>query len=333
LVLAVSCSKKQDVIVETAEGKGLTAAEIDSDPMALLPGGAIVVARIDAQALYASEFGQRLNQITASRVPLPPSAGYEPTRDLQTLHVGVYSMQGADFAVVATGRFDPAAIERAADGTTNTPLGAPLVKASYADRTLYVSRNVGFTVLTEHTVLLGNETGIRRAIDRVAEGRVKRELPDWAAELFATPNAPIQATVDLESSPPVEAAAQGMAFVNGLKRARILGNFQPPGMNFVGTLSYPDPQTAQTASQSILGIHQTLQSYSFFMSLAGIQNPIRDVQAQPVDADAQVAITVDPKAIDWLLNQLAGQLGVPPQTIQATVGRGPAIPATTGPSP
>jgi hypothetical protein len=327
-VLVVGCSKKEDVIVETAADQAMTAEDIDRDALALLPGGAIGLVRVDTKALYASEFGQRMHLLTAARLPVPPSAGFEPTRDLTTVHLGIYSMQGADFAMVATGRFDPKSIESAADGTTQTPLGAPLVKASYGGRTLYVSRNVGFTVLTERTVLLGNETGIRRAIDRIAEGRAKRDLPKWAAQHFATPNAPIVAIIDLQSSPPVEAAAAGFSFVNGLKRARILGNFEPPGMNFVGTLTYADAESAQQASASILGLHQTLRSYSFFMSLAGIQNPIRELQAQPVGSDTQVAITLERQAIEWLINELANRLGVPPQTIQANVG--PAV-APAGP--
>jgi hypothetical protein len=323
-VLALGCSKKEDVIVETGGERTMTADEIDRDPLALLPGGAIALIRVDAVAFHGSEFGQRMQRLTASRLPVPPSAGFEPARDLTTLHVGVYSMQGADFAMVASGRFDPAKIEAAADGTTDTPLGAPLVKASYAGRTLYVSRNVGFSVLTGRTVLLGNETGIRRALDRIKENRAKREAPGWAQKLLENPQAAIAAAVDLESSPPVESAAQGFQFVEGMKRARILGNFEPPGMNFVGTLTYADAATAERSAASVQGLHRTLQNYSFFMSLAGIKNPIRSLQAQAVDRDAQVALQVEPQGIEWLLNQAANYMGVPPQTISASYG--PAVP-------
>jgi hypothetical protein len=109
--LAVACSKKEEIIVESADGAELSAAQIDQDPLALLPSGAIGVFRVDAPQLFASEFGQRMNRLVSARVPVPPSAGFDPARDLSVLHIGLYSMQGADFAVVATGNFDPAAIE------------------------------------------------------------------------------------------------------------------------------------------------------------------------------------------------------------------------------
>jgi hypothetical protein len=324
-VLALGCSKKDDVIVETGSERVMTADEIDRDPLALLPGGAVGIVRVDAVAFHASEFGQRMQRLTAARLPVPPSAGFEPARDLTTVYVGVYSMKGADFAMVATGRFDPAKIEAAADGTTMTPLGAPLVRATYADRTLYVSRNIGFTVLTARTVLLGNETGIRRALDRMKESRARREVPSWAEKVLEHPQAAVAATVDFESSPLAESATKGVQFVDGMKRGRILGNFEPPGMNFVATLTYADAPTADRSAHAIRGAHRSLQSYSFFMSLAGIKNPIRDLQVQPVDKDMQVAAQIEPQGIEWLLNQAANYLGVPPQTIAASTG-GPAVP-------
>ncbi len=52
-----------------------------------------------------------------------------------------------------------------------------MVKSSYAGRSLYTAGNMGFTVLTQKTLLFGNDTGIRRALDRIQEGRAKRQQP------------------------------------------------------------------------------------------------------------------------------------------------------------
>lgn len=309
---AMSCSKKQDVVVEAADRVSIDPAEIDRDPLALLPGGAIGLARIDAPAFFHSSFGQRLKAIADARIPLPKSAGFVPERDLSTLYVGVYSMQGVDSVVVAKGVFHPDAIEHAADGTTMTPLGAPLVKTTYAKRTLYVSRNVGFVVLTEHTVLLGDETGIRRALDRLSEGRAEHSTPKWAENVLSTPNAAVAAAVDMTKQAPAEAVSKNLAFLSGMKTARIVGNFESPGMNFAGTLTYPDAQAAQSACTAIQQVHRTISSYSFFMSLAGISNPIQRLEVQPSENDAKFVVVVEGRSIEWALNQVADRFGVAP---------------------
>jgi hypothetical protein len=322
--LGYGCSKKEDVIIAAADQVQVTDADIDRDPLALLPGSAIGLVHVDAPAMFASEFGQHLQQLAQSRMPLPASAGFVPTRDLTALYIGLYSMQGADVAAVATGTFNPQAIEQAADGTTLTPLGAPLVKTTYARHTLYVSRNVGFAVLTAHTALFGDETGIRRALDRLSEGRAHHDVPAWVDQLFATANAPTAGAFDLTTGGSAEAAAKNFPFLHGLKTAKLVGNFQPPGMNFAGTMSYPDPQTALSASQSIDQMSSTIRNYSFFLQLAGIGNPIQKLQTVASGNDAQFVLGLDSKTIDWLLNQLANSLGAqpastsPPIMIQGT---------------
>src|SRR5262249_41694159 len=154
--------------------------------------------------------------ISAQELPLPASAGFEPKRDLERVYTGVYSMSGADVAGVAIGAFDKDKIEAAADGTQKTPLGVPVTKSSYADRTLYTAGNVGFTVLTSRTALFGNDTGIRRALDRIKEGRAKRQLPPWMDKLLSTPNAPLVVGADLTSQPLPDAARSQLPFLEGL---------------------------------------------------------------------------------------------------------------------
>jgi hypothetical protein len=324
-VLALGCSKKEDVVVAAADRVQITAADIDRDPVALLPNGAIGVVHVDAPVMFQSAFGQRLAALAASRVPVPPGAGFEPTRDLGALFIGLYSMSGADFAGVATGNFHPDAIERAADGTTVTPLGAPLVKTTYAKRTLYVSRNVGFAVLTEHTVLFGNETGIRRALDRLSEGRAAHDVAKWMDDVLKTANAPLAGAFDFQGQAPVAAGVKSVAFLQGIKTARIVGNFQPPGINFAGTLTYPTPEAAQAGAASIEQSNQMLKQYSFFMTLAGIGNPIQQLQTQPNGNDTQFVVAVESRAVEWALGQLAAQMGSAPGPVQATTTPAPYL--------
>ena len=164
--LVASCGGGDDIIIKTSDGRGLTAADIDREPLSLLPAGAVLVGTLDAPKLFASPVGARLLTLLQRRLPVPASVGYEPARDLSRLYLGLYSFQGVDFAGVANGNINPQAIEEAANGTQQTPLGSPLVRVEYAGRVFYVSANVGFVVLTEHTVVFGNQTGIRRVLDR-----------------------------------------------------------------------------------------------------------------------------------------------------------------------
>ena len=93
-------------------------------------------------------------------------------------------------------------------------------------------------------------------------------------------------------------------------------------MNFAGTLTYPDPQTAQAAAQSIDQTNATIKSYSLFLQLAGIGNPIQKLETVASGNDAQFVLGLESRTVEWLLNQLAIRLGA---------GQTPA-PATTGPT-
>jgi len=56
-------------------------------------------------------------------------------------------------------------------------------------------------------------------------------------------------------------------------------------------------------------VNQVLRSYSFFMQLAGIGNPIQNLQASPNGNDADFVVAIDSRAIEWILNQVAAELG------------------------
>lgn len=318
------CPKKDEVVVQTAAGKGLTAAEIDQDPFALLPSGAVGLVVIRAQQMFASAFGQKLLEIAKARAPFPASAGFDPQRDLQQLAIGAYSMSGANMVAVATGTFNKQAIEQTASGTARTPLGLPVTASSYAGRTLYTSATVGFVVLTSHTALLGDETGIRRALDRIQEGRVSNQLPDWFQKLLKTPNAAFAAGFDLGTHPVTDAMRQQLPFLEGMQTARMLGNFQPPGVNIAGTLTYSDEKGAQAGAANLLQLQQTLQSWGPIMQLVGITQPIKQLQAEAHGKDAQFVVGLDGAAVGQLLDKAATALGVPsqPNVIPATQNPG-----------
>jgi hypothetical protein len=323
LVLAACGGKKDEVVVQTA-GTELGESDIDRDPLALLPGGFVGLVYVDAKKTVASPFGKKLVTLAQAQLPVPASAGFEPSRDIDRAWIGLYSMQGVDVAAVVSGRFDRAKIEKAAAAQEKTPLGGPVVVSTYAGRKLYTVQNLGFSLLTQHTALLGNETGMRRALDRMKEGRVKRQIPSWLQSMLETPNAPMVIGVDLRANPVPDAARQQLPFLNGLETARVLGNFEPPGLNFAGTLSYPDEQAAQKGAASVTQIAQNLDSYGWILALLQIEQPVRKLQARAEGKDTQFVLGVDGEGISRLLDRLQQFLGTPQN-------RGP-VDATTSPA-
>jgi len=309
------CAKSEDVIVRAGQGKALTAPAIDADPLALLPGNAVGVMTVDAKAMFQSNFGGALLSIVRARSPLPAAAEFEPARDLERVYVGSYSMQGADVAGVAIGSFKPDRIA-AAEGQLKTVAGLPVVKSSYAGRTLYTAGGVGFTVLTERTVLFGNETGIRRALDRIEEGRVQRRLTPWMVEILEKPSAPLAAGADLLSQPLPRAAQSELAFLEGMKTASLLGNFQDPGLNLAGTMTYDTPEAAKRGADKMLGVYRQLGNYSIVMALFGFPQPIKKLDAKAEEDKVRFVAGVDGQAVAILLDKAQSYLASvspPPQ--------------------
>jgi hypothetical protein len=304
----LACAHKDDVIVKTGADKQLSDPQIDADPVPLLPGDAIGVLSIDAQALFNSSFGDEIRGVVEKRLPLPPSAGFEPKRDLDHVWLGFYSMEGADMAGVAVGKFDRQKIEASADGAQPTPLGAPVVKTSYAGRRLYTAGTVGFSVLTSKTALIGNDTGMRRALDRIQEGRAHRQLPAYMDKLLASSKAPVVGGFDFTSSPVPDATRQNLPFLNGMKTLSLVGNFEDPGLNLAGTLTYDDAEAAQRGAQNLVSMRQLVERYAPFLALLGIGQPVRRLDAEPKDKDVSFVAAVDGAAVAALLDRAQDML-------------------------
>jgi len=310
LAAAGACAKKEDVIVQTGTGKELTKDAIDADPIALLPPNAVGALTVDAQALFASQFGARILGIVNARSPIPAAADFVPSRDLTRVYLGFYSMQGADTAGVALGSFKPDKIEKAADETPRTGTGAAVVKSKYAGRALYTANGIGFTVLTERTLLFGNETGIRRALDRIREGRARRQLPAWMADLLAKPSAPLAGGADLTAQPVPAAAREQLAFLDGVRTASVLGNFQDPGLNLAGTLTYDEPEAATRGADNLKRLHDRLSTYGPLMALIGIPQPVRNLSAEAAEDEVRFVVGIDGAAVAVLLEKAQSYLSV-----------------------
>jgi len=313
----VGCPKSEDVIVHTGQGKEKTAPQIDADPLALLPSGAITVGVLDAQALFSSQFGDKLLEVAKRRAPVPDAAGFEPKRDITKLYFGVYSMQGADVAGVAVGAFDVQKIEAAADGVQKTPLGVPVTKTTYAGRALYTADSIGFTILTSRTALFGNQTGIRRALDRIKEGSAKRELPAWATKVLTPGAAPFAFGSNLKENPVPNALRSKLPFLDGVETVAVVGNFAAPGVNLAGTLVYPDEASAKTGASKVAETRAMLDTYTPFLAILGIPQPVRKLEADAVGKEGHFVAGIDAVAFSALLSRLDDLLGALPRATPA----------------
>ncbi|HEU4537972.1 MAG TPA: hypothetical protein VFS00_27820, partial [Polyangiaceae bacterium] len=224
---ALGCSKKGPAVVQSAE-RPATDDDIDREPFALLPGAAVAVGRVDARSLFASSLGPKVQRAFESLVPVGPAAGFVAERDLESVIGAVYSMQGADFALVARGAFDPAAIERAVAQGTPGPYGSPWVKSEHAGRTVYTASDVAFAPLTRKTALAGTNTGLRRALDRLRFGAPKIELPDWAAEVRDA-GTPLAIVGEWGDQPVASEIVSRAPFLSGVRALHLTGNFDRPG--------------------------------------------------------------------------------------------------------
>ena len=307
-LLVSSCNKQGDSVVMAGDGSRLSSEEIDKDPLALLPQGVVGLIHIDAQAAFQSQLGASTRKLIQAAMPLGPEANFDPSRDIKRVVIGLYSLQGADAAMIIQGTFDPDAIRSAASLGKPNALGVQLTRLEYANNDLFVAGGVGFVVVTRNTMIAGNETGIRRTLDRIRDKRIRREVPDWMATLIDDPKASVVGVADLSTDPMVAGAAQQAPFLNGLTVVRVLGNFEPPGINFAGSLTYPDPDTATRAGASLDQLGQ-LTSYARLLSLIGIQPPIQNLQVRVEQRDVQFIAAVNAQGAAQVLEWGAGSLG------------------------
>lgn len=303
-VLAFSvmgCGGKKDTVTPTPAGK---APDLDGDPIALLPGSAVAVSSLDARQFFMSpSFGAQLAQAAEHYMPIGQEANFVPSRDLSRIVCGSYAMQGADVACVLSGTFDEPRIRALAEQHQPTKSGGMLVVSQYGGRALYTINNVGFSILTPKTALAGTETGMRRALDRVVAGRIQRDILPWMAQTLDTQGAPAALAADFSSQQVPQNTGLPLPATQGLRSARVLANFQPPGLNVAGSLTYTDPQTAQNAASAI-------QSQTKFLALApliGIQ--IKQFNVAVQQSDVQITIATDDQSLKNLLGNAPRFMG------------------------
>ncbi len=125
--LLVGCPKTDQSLLLVG-GKTVDARLIDTEPLKVLPRGALLISKLDAQALFRTAFGGQLGKLVANLLPLGPESNFNAARDIKTIHAAMYAMQGADFCALLSGNFDVNTIRQAAQVRARTHSGVPLVQ-------------------------------------------------------------------------------------------------------------------------------------------------------------------------------------------------------------
>ncbi|HEY8090323.1 MAG TPA: hypothetical protein VIF09_20820 [Polyangiaceae bacterium] len=282
------------------------ALDLDSDPVRLLPGSAVVAANLDAKALFASPgLGPGVASLADSLVPLGPDAGFDARRDVDRVLLGAYTSTGADVSAVVSGRFDAAKI----DAATASRGGTPIVHGMYAGRATYAVGAVMLSVLSGRTVVAGTPDGVRRVLERIQDGKLERSVPAWMLETLATPGAPVALVADFTTQPVASAAIGSISlpWLDGLHVAKVIGNFEDPGMNVAATLTYVDETHASSAADGIRSADRWLRVLG---PLIGVVAP-KDLTVKAEASDVKCKLALDDAALRRLLELVPRLLGAP----------------------
>lgn len=302
VVASSGCGGADDNLILIA-GQPIDPLTIDRDPLALLPGKPVILGYLDAVEMFRSNLGSDVNQIVTMILPLGPESNFVPARDVKKVYGGIYAMQGADFCAVLQGDFDVAAIRRAADARTMVASKVPLVRSRYSEMDLYTAGNVGFVVLSPHTILTGNDTGMRRALDRLRREKLTRSLPKWMVELSNTQGAAFTLAADFGGQSAVDAATQKMPFLVGLQKVRLIGNFKDPGINMAGSFTYADTPSAAAGAVQLADL-QKLTGFMSLLASLGLMGTVPTMQVEQRERDLAVTMPMDSSFARFLLGMV-----------------------------
>jgi hypothetical protein len=156
----------------TTVGDGTVPIDVDGDPLLLLPSGAFAAGEIDVRAWFAAgRSGAKMVTIADACNPFVDAFGVVASRDIDKITFVAFAGASLEVLGVARGTFDAAKFREAAEKKLLVADGSPVIASRYRNADLYTVANIGFSVLSGKTMLVGTEGGLRRALDRVHDGQ------------------------------------------------------------------------------------------------------------------------------------------------------------------
>lgn len=301
LGLGSGCASNREVIAVTAEGRRASEAEVDRDAFRLLPPGAVVWFRVEAPALFGSPVGAEVSKFMKEALPFATGAGIDPKEDVELVIGAMYATVGSDVVLICKGEFEKETTARAIASNPVSVLKKPIVSVQFSGAEMYVVDQVAMSILTDRTMVFGSQLGVRRVLERVEEHRLERNIPTWFEALVEDGGSTAQIGIDLDAQPIPATLGEKVNFMKGLRAARILGNFEEPGLNLAGTLTYRTPQESKQAAETLSGIKEDLDRYELLIRALGISQPLRRVEAEATDKDTQVVAAIEGAALTQLM--------------------------------
>jgi hypothetical protein len=136
-------------------------------------------------------------------------------------------------------------------------------------------------------------------LERVQDRKIERAIPKWVDETLSTPGAELALAADFTSQPITVAAigAVPLPWLSGLRVAKVIGNFEKPGMNVAATLSYGDAPQAQSAAEGVRTADVWLKVLGGFLGGLSVQ----DLDVTTDDKDLKCKFAVDDRTLGRLL--------------------------------
>lgn len=312
-LLVGGCASKQEHIVDAAAGRRAESVVIDRDSWGLFPAGALVWGQVDIQALSQAEFGGAILERAQRGVPLSRGAGIDWARDVETAHFAVYASARGDVATVLKGRFDAEKLRSAITKDPVTSSGEPISISKFAGAEVIHAGAWSLSILTSRTLAVGTEIGVRRILERVEEGRVARVLPQWFEKMLQTAGGRVHLGVDLDAQPVPATIRSELDFLAGIRGARLIGNFESPGLNVAGTLSYDSRERAEFARGRIDSSVTSLERATWLLTILKVPRPIRRFESSVAGQTVQFATELEGRAVAMgvgYLGELEGKIGL-----------------------
>lgn len=298
----LGCGHSAERIRFSSDGKRPDSAQIDSHRWALLPPGAVIWMSADGAA-FDSDFGAPLIEAMVARLPLSASLQFQPQKSITGFSGAFYATVGSDIVVICEGNFDAQKIASAFSENQVSSAGATIIRADYAGATMYVAHLTALSVLTEHTMVWGTQLGVRRVLEVVEENRMRSTVPPWYEALLQEKGANFTLGIDLDSQAVPAVFSTKFEYLNHLRAGRILGNFDEPGLNFAGSLSFADPASAERAAQVFNNIVHRMDAYDLLFRALGVKPPVKSMEAAQTGKEVQLAAQLKGKSVVALLGQ------------------------------
>jgi hypothetical protein len=131
---------------------------------------------------------------------------------------------------------------------------------------------------------------VRRLLERVQGGKLERAMAPWAVDTLETKGAHVAAAADFTGRPigTVTVGTVSIPWLKGVRVARILGDFSPPGINVAATLTYGDPTLAADAAEGVRLLAGWLKLLAPLVGGATVQN--LDVRTEGGDLLCKFAV-------------------------------------------